>query len=151
MAPLGLKACQRPQSACLQQRYLPGDMTQAPGMGSESGAPVRRGGVLQNKYGAQRALQRNGVLVSRELMVGVQLLEPRMRSQLGASLPMPSPALHEPSTALGAISSSSALSSQSHVPPKQHVQQQLRPHRIQAASAQVRSAPWTSHTANLLG
>jgi hypothetical protein len=108
--------------------------------------------VLQNKHGAQRALQRNGVLVSRELMVGVQLLEPRMRSQLGASLPMPSPALPEPSSALGAMTSASTLSSQSlvHVPPKLHVQQQLRPHRIQAASAHVRSAPWTSHTANLL-
>ena len=108
--------------------------------------------MLQNKYGAQRALQRNGVLVSRELMVGVQLLEPRMRSQIGASLPVPSPDLPEPSTASGAVSSSSALSSQSlvHVPPKPHVQQQLRPHRIQAASAQVRAAPWTSHTANLL-
>ena len=108
--------------------------------------------MLQNKYGAQRALQRNGVLVSRELMVGVQLLEPRMRSQLGASLPMPSPALSESSTALAAISSSSVLSSQSlvHVPPKPQMQQLLRPHRIQAASAQVRSAPWTSHIANLL-
>ena len=77
---------------------------------------------LQNKYGAQRALQRNGELVSRALMVGVQLLEPRMQT--------PAHALPAPSSG-GAASSSSALSA-----PAQ-VQQQLRPHRIQAAQSQV--------------
>lgn len=79
-------------------------------------------GFLQNKYGAQRALQRNGELVSRALMVGVQLLEPRMRTPAHA-LPAPS--------ASGAISSSRALSDQT------RTQQQLRPHRIQAAHSQV--------------
>ena len=77
----------------------------------------------QNKYGAQRALQRNGELVSRALMVGVQLLEPRMQT--------PAHALPAPSSVGGAASSSSALSA-----PAQ-VQQQLRPHRIQAAQSQV--------------
>ncbi|BDA40503.1 probable nucleoporin NUP35 at C-terminar half [Coccomyxa sp. Obi] len=61
-----------------------------------------------NKYGAQRALQRNGELVSRQLMVGVQLLDKRMRSAAlevtdGASsndatvaLPRPQPQLLRP-------------------------------------------------------
>ncbi len=125
-------------------------MTQAPGTWREFGGPVRKGSVLQNKYGAQRALQRNGVLVSRELMVGVQLMEPRMRSQLGAPLPVPSQALPELDSASGAVSSSSALSSHSlaHIPPKPHVQ--LRPHRIHFASAQVRNLPWIPHMTNPL-
>ena len=79
----------------------------------------------QNKYGAQRALQRNAELVSRQLMVGVQLLDARMRT-LAHSV--------APSASAGGMSASSALSTQSSA-------QQLRPHRIQPAHSQVRPCP----------
>ena len=81
----------------------------------------------QNKYGAQRALQRNAELVSRQLMVGVQLLDARMRTLAHGAAP-------SASASAGGAAASSALSAQSSA-------QQLRPHRIQAAHAQVRPLP----------
>lgn len=73
---------------------------------------------LQNKYGAQRALQRNGELVSRQLMVGVQLLDKRMRS---AALEITD----------GASSNDATIA----LPRPQP--QLLRPHRIDASASQV--------------
>jgi len=74
--------------------------------------------MFQNKFGAQRALQRNGELVSRHLMVGVQLLDKRMRS---AALEL----------ADGATSSGGAVTLVRPQP------QPLRPHRIDASASQV--------------
>ena len=77
--------------------------------------------LLQNKYGAQRALQRNGELVSRQLMVGVQLLDTRMRS---ATMGLTD----------GASSAAAPLTLAKPQP------QPLRPHRIDASASQVCAA-----------
>ena len=71
---------------------------------------------MQNKYGAQRALQRNGELVSRNLMVGVQLLDARMRT-----------AKHTSKT-----SDSSAATSRLQIQP-------LRPQSVSTINGQVQS------------
>ncbi|EIE26834.1 hypothetical protein COCSUDRAFT_59342 [Coccomyxa subellipsoidea C-169] len=78
-------------------------------------AAHRLGAYALNKYGAQRALQRNGELVSRQLMVGVQLLDPRMRS---AALELTDGA----SSSIGPVS----------LPRPQP----MRPHRIDASASQ---------------
>lgn len=73
--------------------------------------------AFQNKYGAQRALQRNGELVSRQLMVGVRLLDARMRS---AALQ---------------LTDSAASGSTAPVTRQQPHPQPLRAYRIDAASS----------------
>ncbi|KAK9917004.1 hypothetical protein WJX75_009884 [Coccomyxa subellipsoidea] len=70
-----------------------------------------------NKYGAQRALQRNGELVSRQLMVGVQLLDTRMRS-----------------ATMGLTDSASSAAAPLTLAKPQP--QPLRPHRIDASASQ---------------
>ena len=87
----------------------------------------------QNKYGAQRALQRNGELVSRQLMVGVQPLEGRMRAAaLGLA---PGGAQQEASSSGGAARPRLTLASSSQLQPQQ---QPLRPYRIEDATSQAR-------------
>jgi hypothetical protein len=89
---------------------------------------------VQNKYGAQRALQRNGELVSRQLMVGVQPLEGRMRSA----------ALGLTGQQQEAASSSSLAKPTSALPSSSQLQPQLqpmRPYRIEAPASQVDTQP----------
>ena len=73
-------------------------------------------GLAQNKYQAQRALQRNG-MVSGHTMVGVRPLDKRFRSE-ALSLTSGEPA----------------------APPPRSMALPLRPYRVDASSAQARSS-----------